>query len=94
VLGEAHPDTLTAMGTLAGTLWAQGDVAARAVLDAERRVLGAERPDTLRAMSNLAQMLEAQGVLGRYLAETHDRAWTNTCLSGDVNGYRDAPKQA
>jgi Flp pilus assembly protein TadD len=56
------------MNNLAGTLWAQGDLAsARAlqeeVLTVSRRILGAEHSDTLTIMSNLATTLEAQGNL-------------------------------
>jgi Flp pilus assembly protein TadD len=47
VLGQEHPNTLTAMNNLAGMLWAQGDHAAarklqEQVLEARRRVLGQE----------------------------------------------------
>ncbi|MBF0394880.1 MAG: tetratricopeptide repeat protein, partial [Alphaproteobacteria bacterium] len=67
-LGTEHPDTLTAMNNLAGTLWAQGDLAgARAfeeqVLSVRRRVLGEEHPATLTSMNNLAGTLGAQGDL-------------------------------
>jgi hypothetical protein len=67
-LGEEHPDTLTSLNNLAGTLRAQGDLAgARAlqekVLEARRRVLGEEHPDTLTSMGNLASTLRAQGDL-------------------------------
>ena len=59
VLGEEHPDTLSAIGNLASTYWNQGrwkeaeelDVK---VLEARRRVLGEEHPDTIMAMANLA----------------------------------------
>jgi Flp pilus assembly protein TadD len=64
VLGKEHPDTLTAMNNLAGTLYAQGDLAGARklqVLAASRRVLGEEHPDTLRAMNNLAQMTANRG---------------------------------
>ena len=66
VLGQEHPNTLTAMNNLAQTLGAQGDHAAarkleEQVLEARRRVLGQEHPDTLTAMNNLAQTLGAQG---------------------------------
>ena len=68
VFGEEHPDTLTSMSNLAGTLRAQGDHAgARAlqeqVLTVQRRVLGAEHPDTLTSMNNLAFTVWAQGDL-------------------------------
>src|ERR1017187_7101044 len=66
VLGEKHPDTLTAMNNLAGTLSAQGDhPGARRlqerVLEAMTRVLGEEHPATLTSMSNLAHTLREQG---------------------------------
>jgi hypothetical protein len=62
VLGAEHPDTLTSMNNLAGTLGTQGDhVGARAfqeeVLTVRRRVLGAEHPRTLGSMNNLALTL-------------------------------------
>jgi tetratricopeptide (TPR) repeat protein len=66
LLGAEHPDTLTSMENLAGTLGAQGDHAgARAiqeeVLAVRRRLLGAKHPDTLTGMSNLAATLWTQG---------------------------------
>jgi TIR domain/Tetratricopeptide repeat len=69
LLGEEHPDTLTAMNNLAGTLWAQGDLAGarelqERVLEARRRLLGEEHPDTLTAMGNLAGTLGDQVDLG------------------------------
>jgi hypothetical protein len=68
VLGEEHPDTLTARLSLAGTLHAQGDLAGarqheEQVLEARRRLLGEEHPDTLTARNNLAGTLHAQGDL-------------------------------
>jgi tetratricopeptide (TPR) repeat protein len=68
VRGADHPDTLTSMNNLAGTLGAQGDRAgARAlqeqVLEASRRVLIDEHPDTLISMNNLAATLLSQGNL-------------------------------
>jgi tetratricopeptide (TPR) repeat protein len=62
VLGEEHPDTLTAMGNLAMTLSAQGDHASarrleERALEARKRVLGEEHPDTLKSMSSLAVTL-------------------------------------
>jgi nephrocystin-3 len=65
-MGSEHPDTLTAMTSLAVSLDAQGDYAgARAlsesVLEARRGLLGAEDPDTLFVMSNLADTLNALG---------------------------------
>jgi hypothetical protein len=58
VLGEEHPDTLSSMNNLAGTLHAQGDLpGARMVLDqvlnVRRRVLGKEHPDTVNSAWNL-----------------------------------------
>ena len=66
MLGEEHPDTLTAMGNLAVSLRALGEKqAARALLEkvveGSQRVLGAEHPDTLMAMDNLAVSLQALG---------------------------------
>ena len=68
VLAEEDPLTLTAMHSLALTLYAQGDLSGarklqKQVLEARRRVLGEEHSDTLRAMSNLGQTLHAQGDL-------------------------------
>jgi len=68
LLGDEHPDTLAAMGNLAGTLHSQGDLAGARTLDERvlevyRRVLGDEHPDTLTAMGNLAETLRAQGDL-------------------------------
>jgi tetratricopeptide (TPR) repeat protein len=66
VLGEEHPDTITAMANLAETYWNQGrskeaeelDIK---VLEARRRVLGEEHPDTISAMGNLASTYRDQG---------------------------------
>ena len=59
VLGEKHPDTITAMANLASTWWQQGrsDEAERLevqVLDLRKSVLGEKHPDTITAMANLA----------------------------------------
>jgi Flp pilus assembly protein TadD len=66
--GDEHPDTLTSMNNLAGTLKAQGDLPGarrlqEAVLKAMKRLLGDEHPDTLGSMSNLAITLQGQGDL-------------------------------
>jgi Tetratricopeptide repeat/TIR domain len=68
LLGEEHPDTLTAMNNLAETLRAQGDRAGarelhERVLEARGRLLGDEHPATLLSMHNLASTLKAQGDL-------------------------------
>jgi hypothetical protein len=68
VLGPEHPDTLTSMNYLAGTLGALGDIAGartlqEQVLDLRRRILGPEHENTLIAMGNLAETLRAQGDL-------------------------------
>jgi hypothetical protein len=68
LLGEVHPDTLTAMTNLAVTLGKQGDWAGarnlqEQVLAASRRLQGGEHPHTLTAMSNLAVTLGKQGNL-------------------------------
>jgi hypothetical protein len=64
--GERHPDTLRAMGNLAGTLSSMGDDAAarplqEQVLAIRRGTLGDRHPDTLRAMGNLARTLSSMG---------------------------------
>ena len=61
LLGEEHPDTLTAMASLSAMLCEQGDLAGarevqEQVLEARRRLLGKKHPSTLRAMSELARM--------------------------------------
>jgi len=68
LLGEEHPDTLTAMHSLALTRKYQGDLAGalqlqEQVLEARRRLLGEQHPDTLGAMANLAATVYAQGDL-------------------------------
>ena len=65
-LGDEHPDTLTSMNNLAGTLLAQGDLAgARALheqaIGVSRRLLGNEVPGNWTWMNNLAATLFAQG---------------------------------
>ncbi|MBK6670376.1 MAG: tetratricopeptide repeat protein [Actinobacteria bacterium] len=66
ILGDDHPDTLTAKNNLAASLRALGDAAAartlqQDVLDARRRILGDDHPDTLTAKANLADSLRALG---------------------------------
>jgi hypothetical protein len=66
LLGEEHPDTITAMNNLANTLRDQGQLEEaakmlRAVLEKRRRILGEEYPDTISAMNNLAITLGDQG---------------------------------
>jgi tetratricopeptide (TPR) repeat protein len=68
VLGEEHPDTISAMSNLAITLGDQGqlDQAAtmkKEVLAKRKRILGEEHPNTISAMSNLAITLSDQGQL-------------------------------
>lgn len=59
VLGEEHPDTITAMANLASTYrdqgrWKEAGELFVKVLEASRSVLGEEHPYTIRAMANLA----------------------------------------
>ena len=68
ILGEEHPDTISAMNNLASTLGDQGqlDEAAKMkkeVLEKRRRILGEEHPSTITAMGNLANTLRDQGQL-------------------------------
>jgi hypothetical protein len=68
VQGEEHPDTLTSMNNLAGTLGKQGDLPGakrlqEAVLETRKRVLGEEHPDALTSMGNLGLTLWKQGDL-------------------------------
>ena len=65
ILGDEHPDTITAIGNLAITLGDQGkleEAAAmmREVLEKRQRILGNEHPDTITAMNNFAIALRAQ----------------------------------
>jgi tetratricopeptide (TPR) repeat protein len=64
--GERHPDTLSAMNSLAWTLSNLGDYAAarpihEQVLTLRRAILGERHPNTLNAMSNLAATLSDLG---------------------------------
>jgi hypothetical protein len=59
VLGEEHPDTISAMANLASTYrkqgrWKEAEELDVKVLEARRRVLGEEHPDTITAIANLA----------------------------------------
>ncbi|KAH8746822.1 P-loop containing nucleoside triphosphate hydrolase protein [Hyaloscypha sp. PMI_1271] len=68
ILGEEHPDTISAMNDLANALGNQGqlDEAAKMheeVLEKRRRILGKEHPSTISAMNNLANTLGDQGQL-------------------------------
>ncbi|KAJ7815459.1 hypothetical protein B0H13DRAFT_2293374 [Mycena leptocephala] len=66
LLGDEHPDTLSAMGNLAASYWELGRSQEAAELEAmvlEKRKLlfGEEHPDTLSAMGNLATSYRALG---------------------------------
>ncbi|KAJ3846966.1 hypothetical protein EV368DRAFT_88278 [Lentinula lateritia] len=66
LLGKNHPDTLSAMASLAFTYWSQGnyDAAeklAEEVLELRRLDVGEHHPDTLLAMANLAFTYQSQG---------------------------------
>jgi hypothetical protein len=68
VLGEEHPDTLSAMLGFADCLWAQGRlIAARRleerVVAGRRQQLGEDHFDTLKATGKLAVTMAAQGGL-------------------------------
>ena len=63
LLGEQHPDTLTAMANLAATYrnqgrWDEAVVLQERVLEARKVVRGEQHPHTLTAMANLAFMKE------------------------------------
>ena len=68
MLGVEHPDTISAMGSLAhsyrdlGKYTEAGKLEIQ-VLDARKRILGVEHPDTIRAMANLAS---SYSDLGKY----------------------------
>lgn len=84
-LGEEHPTALAAMGNLANTLWAQGDLpGARALeestLATRRRVLGDEHPDTtvsawnlLLTLNNAGDTTAAEAVFQAHLAWLPER---------------------
>jgi tetratricopeptide (TPR) repeat protein len=66
VVGEEHPDTLTAMANLASTYqnqgrWKEAEELEVKVMEARSRVVGEEHPDTLNAMGNLASTYRNQG---------------------------------
>lgn len=66
VLGEDHPDTLTAMSHLAVAVNSLGDFATaesycRDALERRRRVLGNDHPDTLWSLNELSTHLADQG---------------------------------
>ncbi|MDZ7856440.1 toll/interleukin-1 receptor domain-containing protein [Sphaerotilus sp.] len=68
ILGQDHPDTLSALNNLATILLDQGDLVgarhcAEQVLDTRQGVLGQDHPDTLSALNNLATILLDQGDL-------------------------------
>jgi tetratricopeptide (TPR) repeat protein len=68
ILGIKDPETLVAMGNLATTLKARGNLEGareiqEEVLEILQQVRGPEHPDTFIAMNNLAETLMAQGEL-------------------------------
>jgi hypothetical protein len=68
VLGEEHPETLTAMLDLADCLWAEGRLIAARKLEEQvvagrRHHLGEKHFDTLKAIGKLAVTMAAQGEL-------------------------------
>jgi hypothetical protein len=84
LLGEEHPDTLTAMSNLAGTLYKQGGLAGarrleEQVLSIRRRLLGEEHPDTLAAMSHVAVTLYRQGDLAG-ARKLQSRCWRRAAV--------------
>jgi len=70
ILGDEHPDTISAISNLAITLGDQGkleEAAAmrREVLEKRQRILGDEHPDTISTMSNLANTLGDDGATSK-----------------------------
>lgn len=66
VLGEEHPDTISAMANLATTYcsqgrWKEAEELDVKVLVSSSRVLGEDHPDTITAMDNLAATYGSQG---------------------------------
>ncbi|KAJ7842312.1 P-loop containing nucleoside triphosphate hydrolase protein [Mycena leptocephala] len=66
VLGDAHPDTLRAMGNLASTYNSLGEFHKAEeleviVLEKQKQVLGDDHPDILHAMGNLASTYQKLG---------------------------------
>ncbi|ENH71185.1 Nephrocystin-3 [Fusarium oxysporum f. sp. cubense race 1] len=73
ILGDDHPDTITAMSYLANTLGDQGKLdealsMGKEVLEKRQRILGDEHPDTITAINNLANTLGDQGKLDEALS--------------------------
>ena len=66
ILGEAHPDTVRSIASLAATYHAQGrydedEAIQTKVLELRRQVLGEAHPDTIESMASLAATYHAQG---------------------------------
>ncbi|KAL7792476.1 P-loop containing nucleoside triphosphate hydrolase protein [Trichoderma ceciliae] len=66
VLGTEHPDTITAMESLASTYYSQGwyskaEPLKVQVLNLRKEVLGDKHPDTIEAIGNLASTYYSQG---------------------------------
>jgi tetratricopeptide (TPR) repeat protein len=66
MLGEEHPDTLSAMAKLAVAYgnqgqWKEAEELQVVVMERRRKVLGTEHPDSLSAMANLAMTYGIQG---------------------------------
>ena len=66
LLGEEHPDTLTAMENLANTYfnqgrWNEAEQLEVQVMNMTKKLLGEEHPDTLTAMGNLGLTYRSQG---------------------------------
>ena len=69
VMGDEHPETLTAINNLGTLLSSQGNLAeaermVRRVLVGHESTLGRDHPGTLVTASNLASVLQAQGNRG------------------------------
>jgi hypothetical protein len=67
VLGDQHPDTLTAMGNLASVLWQEGNqeeayAVQYSVAELMRTVLGPDAPATQAAEATLAMITQAMTV--------------------------------
>ncbi|KAJ6533760.1 P-loop containing nucleoside triphosphate hydrolase protein [Mycena vulgaris] len=68
VLGEDHPDTLQAMGSLASTYhrqhrYKEAEELEAVVLEKQTKFLGKDHPDTLHTMGNLASTYDGLGKL-------------------------------
>src|SRR2546423_15634517 len=82
ILGEEHPDTISAMNNLANTLGKQdqldeGVAMLKEVVEKRRRILGEEHPDTKVAVRNLGILVNRQASVTETAERYQQKRWSH-----------------